>query len=77
MTEAEQIADVLGQAVPIGPTPAQEALGEAVMASLRARASQVLLRPNLSLATTAELIDELRTRVERAGLLDQTLGGET
>lgn len=48
-----------------------------VVAALRERAAAVLLRPNLGLATTAELLDELRARIEVAGLLDYTTVGGT
>jgi hypothetical protein len=89
MNEAETIADVLSQVVEIGAPPAEADLGAAVsrhvanrpapsgdvMAALKERASQVLLRPNLGLATTAELLDELRARIDVAGLLDYTTFG--
>lgn len=45
------------------------------VAALRARAAAVLLQPNLGLATTAELLDELRARFETAGLLAYTTVG--
>lgn len=93
MNDAEVIADVLGQVVEVGHSPAEADLGAAVsrhvsarrpaaspgedetVAALRARAAQVLLRPNLGLATTAELLDELRARIDVAGLLDYTTVG--
>jgi hypothetical protein len=94
MTDAETIADVLGQVVDVGSPAAEANLGAAVSqhvaarrptappagdveAALQARARQVLLRPNLGLATTAELLDELRARIDVAGLLDYTTVGGT
>jgi hypothetical protein len=85
----EVLADVLGQVVEIGPTPQEADLGAAVSRHVSNRrpapappgdpgtVAALRARPNLGLATTAELLDELRARIEVAGLLDYTTVGGT
>jgi hypothetical protein len=76
MNDAEAIADVLSQVVEIGAPPAEAGLGDAVIRHVSTRpAVPARPRPNLGLATTAELLDELRARIDVAGLADHTTFG--
>ncbi len=88
MSYGNDIADVLGQVVEIGHSPAETELGAAVSRHVSNRrpapaspgdsetVAALRARPTLGLASTAELLDELRARLDVAGLLDyRTLGG--
>jgi hypothetical protein len=91
VSAADDVEAVLSQVVPLGPEPtAREIdLATSVARHVNGRAGRAIappdpdvlaqLRPqaNLGLATTGELLDELRARIEVGGLLDyKTIGAE-